>query len=175
MRCTPRAPAGRWLFAALMLGACAGPKDGQTETLQMPDSMTFPLVSTALEVRCGTLDCHGNIDRNLRMYGIYGVRAEPKDVSGMGATTLDEDQLNYESLVSIAPEPLSAIVKTHGQGFDHWIVVTKGTNAENHKGNQRMKKGDPTYVCLSSWVLGAVDMNACADAANIMPPGGDDF
>jgi hypothetical protein len=155
--------------------ACSGPKDGQTVVLATPDSATFPPVSDALEVRCGTLDCHGSIYRNLRMYGIYGVRADSKAVTGVGATTEDEYQRNYASLISIAPEALSAIVTAHGAGFEHWIVITKGTNAENHKGGERMKKGDPAYNCLSSWVLGALDMNACTDAAGIMPPGGDGF
>ncbi|HEX4336576.1 MAG TPA: hypothetical protein VH062_11720 [Polyangiaceae bacterium] len=162
------------LLTALVAG-CSGPKASQTTTLSTPDEATFPPVSDALEVRCGTLDCHGSIYRNLRMYGIYGVRADAKDVTGTGATTADEYARNYVSFIGLAPEALSAIVQTHGQGIEHFIVITKGTNAEDHKGGQRMKKGDSAYQCLTSWISGTIDMNACTDASAITPPGGDGF
>jgi hypothetical protein len=171
-------PAGTALCACLLVGiaGCSGPKDGQVTTLEMPDDMTFPPVSDMLEVSCGTLDCHGAIDRNFRLYGFYGVRLSRDDVTGLGSTSVDEYQANYVSLISVAPEALRAIVASHGQGFDHWIVITKGTNAEVHKGGQRMKPNSPAYNCLKSWVLGAVDMNACSDATgSVMPPGGDNF
>jgi hypothetical protein len=155
------------LAAAL---ACSGPSSNQTFVPTFPDPAMYPLVSDALELHCGTLDCHGSIARNMRMYGVNGLRADPRELLG---TTDVEYQDNYEAIVSIQPEALTDIVKSRGNGFDKWIVVTKGTNAEYHKGGERMKKGDVTYNCLKSWVLGAVDMDACGMSAGVVTPGDD--
>lgn len=131
-----------------------------------PDTVQFTsMVSPALEIRCGTLDCHGSVYRNMRFFGKYGARLSSKDTTGVQDTTPDEQQRNYDSLVSLEPENLASIFAKHGQGFDKWMVVLKGTNAVFHKGAQRMQKGDETYNCLLSWVMGNADMNACAMAA----------
>jgi len=156
--------------SAALLGACSGPSANDTFSFTAPDGTTFPPVSDALEIRCGTLDCHGNFYRNMRLFGIYGVRLNTSLVTGRDPTSPDEYQRNYQSVISIEPENFASIVANHGQGFDHWVVVLKGTNAEVHKGGQRMKKGDPTYTCLLSWVTGAVNMDACNQAVALMPP-----
>ncbi|HVW24111.1 MAG TPA: hypothetical protein VHC69_02005 [Polyangiaceae bacterium] len=152
-----------------LLASCSGPSE-ETASFTFPDSTTFPPVSDALEINCGTLDCHGSIYRNMRIFGIYGVRINSKLVPGRDPTTPDEYQANYASVVSIEPENLSAIVANHGQGFDKWELILKGTNAEVHKGGQRMMKGDATYTCIRSWVIGAVDMDACMRSAMLMKP-----
>jgi hypothetical protein len=163
--------AGAGAACVALLASCSGPSGSTTVSYDFPDPMQFESsVSPALEIRCGTLDCHGNFYRNLRFLGKYGTRLGSKDTAGLQDTTDDERQRNYESLVSIDPSNLASITAKHGQGFDKWMVVLKGTNAVYHKGAERMKKGDPTYTCLLSWVTGAVDMNACADAAMPMAP-----
>jgi hypothetical protein len=163
--------AGVSAVCAAVLASCSGPSNTETVSFTFPDSMQFTsLVSPALEIRCGTLDCHGSIYRNLRFFGKYGSRLSSKDATGLQDTTPDELQRNYESLVSLEPENLASIAAKHGQGFDKWMVVLKGTNAVFHKGGERMKKGDPTYTCLLSWVTGAADMNACTTAAMPMAP-----
>jgi len=88
----------------------------------------------------------------------------------MGTTSQDEYDANYQSLVSIAPEVISAIVQRRGQGFDKWIVVTKGTNAEYHKGGARFAKNDDTYRCVLSWIQGAVNMDPCLTSAQVVAP-----
>jgi len=109
------------------------------------------------------------------MYGIDGIRASKDNISGTEGTTTQELHYNYEALVTIQPEVLSFIVSHQGQNFDKWIVVTKGTNAEHHKGGQRFKKADDTYNCLKSWVIGAVNDAVCQAAGSLMAPGGDQF
>jgi hypothetical protein len=162
---------GAGAACAASLASCSGPSGSATVSYTFPDETQFKsLVSPALEIRCGTLDCHGSIYRNMRFFGKYGARLSSKDVTGLQDTTDDELQYNYGSLVSLEPENLGTIVAKHGQGFDKWMVVLKGTNSVYHKGGERMKKGDPTYTCLLSWVTGAVDMSACMDAAMPMAP-----
>jgi hypothetical protein len=93
-------------------------------------------------------------------------------VSGVQNTTDAEVKLNYDSVVSIEPEKFSDIVTKGGQDFDKWIVITKGSGAEHHKGGSRFVKGDATYVCLFSWVTGTVNMDACAaSVAAVVRPG----
>jgi hypothetical protein len=166
---------------SLSFFACSGPKDGQVFTGTFPSDATFTPVSTPLEWRCGTLDCHGSSYRNLRIYGKDGLRAARENVSGIQETTEQEIKLNYDAVVSIEPEKFSDIVKKAGQGFDKWIMITKGTNAEHHKGGGRFVKGDATYVCLFSWVTGSVNMDACTESTNAAmtrpgapPPAGTD-
>ena len=152
--------------------ACSGPKDGQLFVGTFPNESTFKPVSAPLEARCGTLDCHGSFARNMRIFGKNGIRADENTVSGIQDTTDAEIQLNYQSVVSIEPEKLSGIVAHAGQNFEKWIVYTKGSGAEHHKGGSKFAKGDDTYKCLLSWVSGALDMNACAQgAATVIRPG----
>jgi hypothetical protein len=153
-----------------MLVSCSGPSANDTVSYTFPSSMGFDLVSPVLEIRCGTLDCHGSIYRNMRIFGHYGARLSSSDSTGNQLTSDAEIQRNYESVTAIDPENLATIVAKHGQGFDNWMVVLKGENAVEHKGGARMKKGDDTYNCLLSWVNGAVDMNACTQAAMLMAP-----
>lgn len=158
--------AGGAAVCAASLASCSGPSGSETVTVTFPDSIQFmSLVSPAVEIRCGTLDCHGSVYRNMRFFGKYGSRLSSKDVTGVQDTTPDEQQRNYDSIVSLEPDNLASIFAKHGQGFDKWMVVLKGTNAVFHKGAQRMMKGDATYTCLLSWVTGNADMNACAMAA----------
>jgi hypothetical protein len=158
-------------LASVSFFACSGPKDGELFPGTFPSADMFQPVSAALEMRCGTLDCHGSFSRNLRVYGKNGIRAG-KDISGVQNTTEDEVQLNYDSVVSIEPEKFSNIVAHAGQGFDKWIMITKGTGAEHHKGASRFVKGDPTYVCLLSWVTGALNIDACTQSvATVVQPG----
>jgi len=58
--------------------ACSGPDKGELErkvsTRASPGSFRSAGVSTVLEKRCGSLDCHGTIGRNLRIYSSGGLR-----------------------------------------------------------------------------------------------------
>jgi hypothetical protein len=166
---TPLAGIGAACFAAL-LASCSGPNANDEFKFTPPDSAAFKLVSPALEINCGTLDCHGSIYRNMRLFGHYGARLDPKLTTGKEDTTDQEMESNFTSVISIDAENFASIVANHGKGFDQWMVVLKGENAVEHKGLARMKKGDDTYNCLLSWVTGNVDMNACSRSSMLMAP-----
>ena len=44
--------------------------------LSVPSRDDFPAVADAMQLHCGTLDCHGQVGRNMRLYGLYGLRLE---------------------------------------------------------------------------------------------------
>jgi hypothetical protein len=72
----------RWSLLCLALVACNGP-DGKPETFQVPSRETFTPVGEMLHTRCGSLDCHGQVGRNLRLYGTNGLRLAPGDIPGV--------------------------------------------------------------------------------------------
>lgn len=169
-----RAP---WLVAValtvaivIVAAACSGPPADGLYYPNPPPYEGFVPVADALETRCGTLDCHGNSARNLRVYGIDGIRSGG-NVTGNKATTEEEYQKTYSAFVAIQPEILSQIVSQHGARPERWIVITKGRGAEHHKGGSRMAPGDAMDVCITSWLTGVVDQEKCGTASNVVPPG----
>jgi hypothetical protein len=157
-------------LAAGVACACAGPTDHLTYVPNPPSRDTFQPVSDALEVHCGTLDCHGSSWRNMRVYGIDGQRLDPHGITGNKATTEAEYTATYEAVIAVQPEVLSHLVNDHGANPERWIVITKGRGTEVHKGNSQMKAGDATDTCIISWVAGALNQEACDQAASISPP-----
>jgi len=164
-----------WAFLLTLLAGCAAPPAGQTVDLPTPDRATFAPVGEVLGTHCGTMDCHGAPERNLRVYGIYGERLGDDMVPGNGSTTEEELTATWQSLVAIDPERLAAIVVDRGRSAEEWIVVTKGRGAERHKGGARLRAGSPGDRCLLSWLAGAVDPAACAEASATLPPGGEEW
>jgi hypothetical protein len=175
------------VIAALIAVACQGPSgngvffptlppgpapagDGGVDLSRDP----FRKLSDVLEARCGTLDCHGASARNFRVYGTAGLRLPP-NVPGKSSTTDPEYQKTYESLVLIQPEILSRIYRDHGAQPQRWIIITKGRGAEHHKGGSRMTPGDPADRCITTWLTGATDVDACIAGADTQPPGGPGF
>jgi hypothetical protein len=119
----------------------------------------------------------------MRIYGYYGIRLNDKDRANFTPTTSNEDTASFQSLISIQPEVLTQIVRSHGAGLGKWIVFSKGRGTEHHKGGSRMTQGDAMDTCLTSWVLatseavdggpGTINGGACAAAAKVVPPGSD--
>lgn len=166
-------------LAAASVG-CAGPSGDDKFVIVPPQGPpTFNPVSTALELHCGTLNCHGNEARNMRFFGLYGVRLDPREKTGFGSTTDAEFLANYESLIAIEPERLSQIVRSGGANSNKWVVLSKGRGDEHHKGGARLVRGDAADTCLVSWILarpGGAPVNAEAcDAASTFEPPGDDW
>jgi hypothetical protein len=140
-----------------------------------PPPPTFDAVSTALEIHCGTLNCHGNDARNMRLFGFYGVRLKDSDLTGFAPTSPEEIMANFESVISIEPERLSQVVRSGGAGAEKWIVLSKGRGREHHKGGTRLVPGDAADTCIMSWLTvgpGAPGINAaaCKAAATVVPP-----
>jgi hypothetical protein len=68
-------------------------------------------VADYLDNRCGTLDCHGQIGRNLRIYGCTGLRLSPTDTPATCAvaTTEAEYEATYRSLVALEPQVMTTV------------------------------------------------------------------
>lgn len=125
---------------------------------------SFRPVSTLLEQRCGTLDCHGQEPRPLKIYGRIGLRApddsiEEPDASeyysgGELATTDYEIELNYRSTCGLEPEKL-ALVLTGELEVDDLTLIRKPKLFEKHKGGRVWDNGKPGDRCLKAWVVGA--------------------
>ena len=111
--------------------------------------------------RCGTIDCHGQPGRNLRVWGCDGMRLDAgqtpncvPDDAGAGGTTIWEYEATYRSLVALEPQVMSAVFAPPGcdgrQGRDggaaypapaschpeYLTFVEKARGLEAHKGGQ---------------------------------------
>ena len=158
-----------FLALAILAGGCVVENDGATG-LQMPDPTTFAQVDDALQPSCGTLDCHGQSSRNLRLYGGRGLRLDPQGNSADEPTTDAEYHASFSSLTGLEPEALAAVVLSGGQDPERLSLVRKARGVERHKGGTQMLPGDALDRCLLSWLAGAVDGEACVRVANAPRP-----
>lgn len=151
------------VIAALVSLAALGCARSESDVLLgAPSRDDFSAVSSVLERRCGGLDCHGAPARNLRVFGVYGLRLNGSDVPGGVDTTAAEVGATYESVVTIDPELLSRVVASRGEGAERWLVLSKGRQRETHEGGARLAPGTPPDDCVLSWVSGNLDIDACA-------------
>jgi hypothetical protein len=142
--------------------------DGQAPCPPLDD---FRVVSGVLERRCGTLDCHGTIARPLRVYGQAGLRRpEPPNAEGIDfneyhtgglqATTDAEVYDNYLSACGLEPEAMDLVLQKK-EDVASLTLIRKPRLEERHKGGRiwdGVTKGDK---CITSWIAGTVDKEAC--------------
>jgi hypothetical protein len=148
---------------ALALSSCSQ-IDGDARVVQhAPSRDELPLVSTVLEPRCGTLDCHGGPARSLRIYGRFGLRARGDHAPGEPDTTEEELDQTYLSLVGIDPEGLDVVLHAGGRSPERFLVISKARGVEKHEGGRALEAGSAGDRCLVSWVGGHVDEAACAE------------
>jgi|HubBroStandDraft_6_1064221.scaffolds.fasta_scaffold729458_2 hypothetical protein len=128
-------------------------------------------VGDYLEHRCGSLDCHGQMSRNLRIWGCEGMRLDPQSLSGCspeplggGFTTPAEHLATYRSLVGLEPVVMSEVVDGHGAHPELLTFVRKARGLEAHKGGALITPGDDQDVCITSWLAGHTDLGACSNA-----------
>ncbi len=164
------------LSFALFVGAliaCNIPSSSATYTqTTLPDQASFPPVSAMLAVHCGSLDCHGNVARNLRIYGSAGLRFSSSDQPFVPlCNTPDEVTQDYTSVVGLEPEQMDQVAAGADPGILTMVRKARGTEA--HKGEQIWKQGDDSDVCLVSWLTGAADAAACARSIASALPAGD--
>ncbi len=126
-------------------------------------------MSVVFEKRCGSLDCHGGIGRNLRIYSASGERL-PNDAGlrpGTGDTTREEKLASYHSILGLEPEPTNAVLA--GDDPYSLLILKKPLQLESHKGGQPIRRGDDAEQCIVSWLkadpTAPIDQNACARAA----------
>ncbi len=166
-----------WACAVIAaLGACSGPSKGgldrKVSTRAQPGSFRENGVSTVFEKHCGSLDCHGSLPRNLRVYSSGGLRLDNDagNVPGTGATTLDEVNANYYSITLLEPELMNNVI--NGGDPDGLLIMKKPLGIEKHKGGQVLRRGDDAETCIRSWLTEnpidpatAINKTACANAA----------
>jgi len=143
---------------------------GPGAMLATPERATFAPVDDVLQSSCGTLDCHGQVGRNLRLYGGRGLRLSPQGNSADDPTTPAEYDRSYWSVIGLEPEIMSDVVRDHGQRPERLTMVRKARNLERHKGGQLFKEGDDRDRCLTSWLAGALDGDACMRGKDLMRP-----
>jgi hypothetical protein len=131
-------------------------------------------VSEVMERRCGTLDCHGNDFRPMRILGRDGLRhqAERKR-TGEGVTTDAEKSSNYYAVCAIEPEKVSKVVSDPGgNAVNTLLLVRKGRGQEGHKGGKVFEPWDDADRCVVGWLRGDAEQSiekACKAALAKLP------
>jgi len=152
------------------IGAPGGVNTVHVELLA-PSRVNFEQVADAMQPHCGTLDCHGQAGRNMRLFGSRGLRlaadANPLD----GNTTSAEYDATFWSVTGLEPETLTAVVQDKGADPERLSLIRKARGHERHKGGTLMSSGDPLDQCLVSWLAGAVVQGPCKVAAKYAAPG----
>jgi hypothetical protein len=165
------------LASAALATSCASKPDDSSEprlVLGPVDPTTYEtMVQPVFERRCGSIDCHGQLPRGLRVYGANGLRL-PNDkglVPGGGATTHDETYATYASIVALQPDRMNAFLlktsRTPGDAYD-LIVLSKALAIERHRGGPSLNKGEAAEQCIVRWLLGQPAQDLCTAGAR--PP-----
>ena len=153
------------------LGCSTPDSNGRFVQAKLPDETTFAPVSILLDVRCGSLDCHGNVARNLRLYGSAGRRLSASDQPFSPAcNTASEVDQEFRSVVGLEPEQVSAVAS--GADPETLTMMRKARGTEAHKGEQIWSIGDDSDTCVTSWLEGSVDRSACMRAVTAALPNG---
>jgi hypothetical protein len=152
----------RALVTVALLASCNVPESDARFNPTLPDRETFREVAPVLAHACGTLDCHGSRSRNLLLYGSEGLRFSLNDRPlSPPCTTPDEIDQDFESVVGLEPEVLSAVVSDRGALPERLTLVRKSLGLESHKGGAIFREGDDPDTCLTSWLAGPIHADAC--------------
>jgi len=143
-------------LALLLCVGCASPDPDARVTPPSLDVAAYAPVSATLQLRCGTLDCHGHLVRNLRLYGYGGLRLAESDRPDGVATTTAELEASVRSITALEPE-------LAGAAPEALMFFRKATNREAHKGGARLDADGER--CLRTWLTGSRDDAACARSA----------
>lgn len=161
-----RAKGAVWKLLALaaLVAGCVSPSARLVE--QVPDRTSFPDVAQAMVARCGSLDCHGTPERNMRIYGNLGLRWLATDQpENPPCTTSAEVDQDFDSVVGLEPEAMSTVVAQHGANPNLLTMVRKARGLESHKGGKVMSPGDDLDTCITSWLAGNTQTSQCQAVA----------
>lgn len=155
--------------ASVWAAGCSAPDTGARVDPIGPDRAQFDFVAPVLARRCGSIDCHGSIYRNMRVFGYGGIRLDGGVTPESPArVTADEAQATYDAVVGLEPEIMRAVVQSGGAGPERLTFVRKGRGDEDHKGGRRITPGDDSDRCILTWLSNTVDTNACKAGACIV-------
>jgi hypothetical protein len=149
-----------------LLSACSLPAADERFTVaQALDRVSFPEVAEVLVHHCGTLDCHGQRGRNLRLFGNEGLRWAPSDRPlDPACTSADELDQDYDSVVGLEPEVMSSVIADMGAHPERLTLIRKAGGLESHKGGAPLPPASDGDACLRSWLASATDTDACLRA-----------
>jgi hypothetical protein len=162
--------------ASLALVACAGlmfaysaacsTADNTAKVVVVtPDKAQYEAVDGALSRSCGSVDCHGNANRNWRMVGFGSRRLDPAANPAGPGTSPAELDVNFASLVTLEPELVAAVTNDKGVKPERLSLFRKGRGLDNHKGGVRLIAGNVLEKCIVSWFAGKTDNAICQAAA----------
>ncbi len=178
------------IFAASVSSSgCANVETDRITDVQGPSFDDFETkgVSGFLEVRCGSLDCHGQAGRPLRIYSGRGLRADNDAgfYSGSSGTSHAEVVQNYYAVMGLQPEVLRRVVEgarrisdgetlTADEAFDadpaRLYLVTKPRNQIVHKGGAVVAVDSPGDKCMRTWLTLATDQASCVKSQDYQNP-----
>ncbi len=169
---TPRAACSSTSTLLLLAAAslsCVGLVGGAPPdfVLSAPPREGFESVADAMQPSCGTLDCHGQPGRNLRLYGGRGLRLDAANNSTEGITEAPEYEANYWSVVALEPELLATVTNEGGQNPERLILIRKGRGTTRHKGGALMQPNDDLDQCIVEWLKGNILVDRCFAASRI--------
>ena len=142
----------RALCLALTLVGCSDYSTADAlGQLSVPSRIAFPSVADSMQLHCGTLDCHGQVGRNMRLYGLYGLRLDPTNNPLGSATSEAEYDASYTSVVGLEPEVMARVVQ-HQAAPETLTMMRKPLGIEQHKGGLLISSGDPLDRCLIGWL-----------------------
>lgn len=161
------------------LVSCGGYDPDATTTLYLPDYEAFTqYVHPYLNKQCGTLDCHGQVGRPLRIYGKRGLRLFDKEarlVPGGEETVPEEYRASYESFIGLEPEATRRVVacdqlaetllvlrKPKGLGPNAGEDNTGDATGERHKGGTVITSNSSEAECLRGWLEAGCDSRGFA-------------
>jgi hypothetical protein len=160
------------LASAGVVSSCSAVPGDQRIGIDAPSGSdaAFGPVADYLDHRCGSIDCHGQMSRSLRIYGCEGMRLDPKALPGCSPllggsnTTKDEHFATYRSLVGLEPTVMSQVYENKGEHPELLTFVRKARGLEAHKGGVLITPGDPQDICITSWLAGNTNQNECFTA-----------
>ncbi len=153
------------LAFAVLVAACSSPYEGETLTVDAPSETNFAIVAPALDYSCGSLDCHGSLGRNFRLYGSQGLRLSATDVPCGNPTTPAEVLADYRSAVALEPEVMAEVVESGGAHPERLTLIRKARGTESHKGGIVFPVGSPGDQCLVTWLSGTAPQGC----TNVLP------
>ncbi len=151
-------------IALTIVGACTDTDRAPIEIDVSPERETAFArdVQAYVGVGCGSLDCHGDGSRALRLYAKFGLRY------------IDELRT-----LEVADEETRANVRafaalTGPTGREHLAVLkalAESAGGMAHVGGDIWADtSDPGYLCVLAFVSGQADSSACADAFAAIDP-----
>jgi len=150
---------------SVMYGCHYDPNDSLTDDitsgLHAPLRASFSPVGDAMQMHCGTLDCHGQEGRNMRLYGARGLRLAADATPLDGDTTGQEYDSSYRSIIGLEPEVMSRLIDDKAAHPESLSMIRKPRGLEEHKGGQLMLPGDALDRCLVQWLAGGDSTTPC--------------